>query len=104
MFAYLDDTIVAVPPQFTDAALTAAIEIFARHGHTVHPGKSACWSLRTQPAVLPHSCQRIWAEHGLLVGGIPVFDESKEPVLAKKKLRDVIENTRRETEYLVRIL
>ena len=72
--------------------------------HTVHPGKSACWSLNTQPEVLPNACRQIWSEHGLLVGGIPVFDESKEPVLAEKKLQDILAKTRKETEYLVRIL
>ena len=104
VFAYLDDTIVAVPPRFAATALQMAIDIFARHGHTVHPGKSACWSLNTQPEVLPNACRQIWSEHGLLVGGIPVFDESKEPVLAEKKLQDILAKTRKETEYLVRIL
>ena len=64
VFAYLDDTIMAVPPEIAGAALDAAIEIFGRDGHTVHPGKSACWSLETPRHVLPASCQRIWHKHG----------------------------------------
>ena len=76
---------MAVPPEIAGAALDAAIEIFGRAGHTVHPGKSACWSLETPRHVLPASCQRIWHEHGLLVGGVPVYDESKEPLLANGK-------------------
>ena len=78
VFAYLDDTIVGVPPEIAEAALSAAIDIFARAGHTVHPGKSGCWSLGTQPHELPASCQRIWHEHGLLKGGMPVYDEAKK--------------------------
>ena len=81
---------MAVPPEIAGAALEAAIEIFDRAGHAVHPGKSACWSLGTACDVLPARCQRIWHEHGLLVGGIPVYDESAEPVLAKNKLREVV--------------
>ena len=53
VFAYLDDTILAVPPQLVEAALNAAIEIFARAGHVVHPGKSGCWSLETSQEALP---------------------------------------------------
>ena len=33
VFAYLDDTILAVPPQLADAAFNAAIEIIAQAGH-----------------------------------------------------------------------
>ena len=90
VFAYLNDTIMAVPPEIAGAALEAAIEIFDRAGHAVHPGKSACWSLGTACDVLPAGCQRIWHEYGLLVGGIPVYDESAEPALAKNKLRGVV--------------
>ena len=53
VYAYLDDTIVAVPPRLADEALALAIDVFARHGHTVHPGKSACWSLGTAEESLP---------------------------------------------------
>ena len=104
VFAYLDDTIMAVPPEIAGAALDAAIEIFGRSGHTVHPGKSACWSLQTQPQELPASCQRIWHEHGLLVGGIPVYDESKEAVLAKEKLNEVLSKVEKESAFLVKLL
>ena len=104
VFAYLDDTIVAVPPEFAEAALNAAIEIFARHGHTVHPGKSACWSLSTASNVLPPSCQRIWSVNGLLVGGIPVYNESEDPILAREKLSEIVAKARREAEFLVRII
>ena len=104
IFAYLDDTIVGVPPEIAEAALSAAIDIFARAGHTVHPGKSGCWSLGTQPDELPASCQRIWHEHGLLVGGIPVYDEAKEAVLAQEKLSDVISNVEKESAFLVKLL
>ena len=95
VFAYLDDTIMAVPPEIAGAALDAAIEIFGRAGHTVHPGKSACWSLETPRHALPASCQRIWHEHGLLVGGVPVYDESKEPLLANGKLREVVDSAKK---------
>ena len=37
VFAYLDDTIVAVPSQHAAAAFDVAIAVFARAGHTVHP-------------------------------------------------------------------
>ena len=104
VFSYLDDTIVGVPPEIAEAALNAAIDIFARAGHTVHPGKSGCWSLGTQPHELPASCQRIWHEHGLLVGGIPVYDEAKEAVLAQEKLSDVISNVEKESAFLVKLL
>ena len=104
VFAYLDDTIMAVPPEIAGAALDAAIEIFGRAGHTVHPGKSACWSLETPRHALPASCQRIWHEHGLLVGGVPVYDESKEPLLANGKLREVVDSAKKEAEFLVKLL
>ena len=104
VFAYLDDTIMAVPPEIAGAALEAAIEIFDRAGHAVHPGKSACWSLGTACDVLPARCQRIWHEHGLLVGGIPVYDESAEPVLAKNKLREVVNAAKKEADFLVKLL
>ena len=70
----------------------------------MHPGKSACWSLRTACDVLPARCQRIWHEHGLLVGGIPVYDESAEPVLAKNKLREVVDAAKNEADFLVKLL
>ena len=102
--AYLDDTILAVPPQHAEAAFQAATEIFARAGHQVHPGKSCCWSLDTSPDDLPPACRRIWSVDGLLVGGIPVFDESKEPALAKRKLREVVANATKEAEFLVKLV
>ena len=104
VFAYLDDTIMGVPPEIAGEALAAAIDIFRRAGHTVHPGKSACWSLQTCPSALPDSCQRIWHEHGLLVGGVPVFDESQEPVLAHEKLREVVASAEKEADFLVKLL
>ena len=102
--AYLDDTVIGVPPQIADAAFRAAIDIFAQAGHTVHPGKSGCWSLDTPREALPPSCQRIWKADGLLVGGIPVYDETKEPVLAQNKLRDVVAEAAKEADLLVKLV
>ena len=59
VFAYLDDTVVGVPVELADSALRMAVETFARAGHTVHPGKSACWSHSTVRADVPEACQRI---------------------------------------------
>ena len=59
VFAYLDDTIIGVPPELAGAALTTAVEAFANAGHTVHPGKSACWSHSAEQGTLPECCQRI---------------------------------------------
>ena len=82
VFAYLDDTIVGVPAELAAVALPLAEQTFARAGHTVHPRKSACWSHSAVRDSLPECCQRIWKEHGLKVGGIPVFNVTHEPVLA----------------------
>ena len=51
-----------------------------------------------------HTIQRIWREHGLLRGGAPVFDESREPVLANEKLRDVVASAEKEADFLVKLL
>ena len=93
-----------MPPRLADEALALAIDVFARHGHTVHPGKSACWSLGTAEESLPRNSRRIWRAHGLLVGGIPVFNESKEPVLVREKLNAILVKAKKETDFLVRIL
>ena len=104
VFAYLDDAIVAVPPEHAEAAFNAAIDVFSRAGQQVHPGKSACWSLATPREALPAECQRIWNAEGLLVGGIPVFDESQDPVLAERKLSKVLANVAREADLLVKLV
>ena len=40
----------------------------------------------------------------MLVGGIPVFDESKEPVLVREKMTAILATAKKETDFLVRIL
>ena len=104
VFAYLDDTIVAVPSQYAAAAFDAAIEVFARAGHTVHPGKSGRWSLDTRRESLPPSCQRIWEPDGLLVGGISAYNQDTEPVLAQNRLREVVPNVAKEGDFLVKLV
>ena len=41
---------------------------------------------------------------GLLVGGIPVSNESEDPVLAREKLSEIVAKARRGAEFLVRII
>ena len=65
VFAYLDDTIVSVPADLADRALNIAVETIAAAGHTVNPGKSACWSHSSERSSLPSVCQEIWSENGL---------------------------------------
>ena len=90
VFAYLDDTIIGVPPELAGAALTIAVEAFASAGHTVHPGKSACWSHSAEHGTLPECCQRIWQEDGLKVGGIPVFNASNDPNSCSSDSRETL--------------
>ena len=78
VLAYLDDTIVGVPAELAGAAMPLAVDTFARAGHTVHPGKSACWSHSTAQDTLPVDCQSIWKSEGLKVGGIPVYNSAHE--------------------------
>ena len=42
--------------------------------------------------------------NGLLVGGIPVYSESEDPILAKERLSEILAKARREAEFLVRII
>ena len=104
VFAYLDDTIVGVPVELADSALRMAVETFARAGHTVHPGKSACWSHSTMRADVPEACQRIWHEDGLKVGGIPVFNASNEPVLAQQMIEKRLRNIEAEADFFTSII
>ena len=93
-----------MPPRHAAAAFDTAIEVFARAGHTVHAGKSGCRSLDTPREALPHPYQRIWQADGLLVGGIPVYEQEKEPVLARDKLREVVSNAAKEADFLVKLV
>ena len=86
VFAYLDDTIVGVPAELAGAALPLAVATFARAGHTVHPGKSACWSHSGAPDALPDVYQNIWNANGLKVEGNPVFNAEREPILMQEML------------------
>ena len=104
VFAYLDDTVIGIPAELADSALRLAVEVFARAGHTVHPGKSACWSHSAERHTLPECCQRIWREEGLKVGGIPVFNASTEPVLAHQMLAKRISKIEEEAAFLVSII
>ena len=103
-FAYLDDTVVGIPAELADAALRLAVEVFARAGHTVHPGKSACWSHSVERDTLPECCQRIWHAEGLKVGGILVFNANHEPVLAKQMLEKRIKKIEDEAAFFLSIL
>ena len=104
VFAYLDDTIIGVPPELAGAALTTAVEAFASAGHTVHPGKSACWSHSAEHGTLPECCQRIWQGDGLKVGGIPVFNASHDPVLVRQILEKRLDNIEKEANFYSSIL
>ena len=104
VFAYLDDTIVGVPAQLADSALRLAVDVFANAGHTVHPGKSACWSLSAERHRVPAACQRIWRDEGLKVGGIPVFNASNEPLLAHRMLEKRIQDIEKEADFLTSII
>ena len=104
VLAYLDDTIVGVPAELAGIALPLAVATFSRSGHTVHPGKSACWSHSADSATLPEDCQRIWSSEGLKVGGIPVFNASREPVLAQEMLRKRLSRIEQEAEFLSSIV
>ena len=104
VFAYLDDTIVGVPAALAERALQLAVATFAASGHTGHPGKSACWSHSVDPDSLPAVCQRIWKQHGLKVGGIPVFNAANEPVLAHEMLEKRLQKIESEADFLSSIL
>ena len=104
VFAYLDDTIIGVPPELAGAALTTAVEAFASAGHTVHPGKSACWSHGTARESVPVQCQNIWRAEGLKVGGIPVFNVAAEPVLAQEMLEKRLQKVQDEADFYASIL
>ena len=104
VFAYLDDTIVGVPAELAGTALPLAVETFARAGHIVHPGKSACWSHATARESLPVQCQNIWRAEGLKVGGIPVFDAAAEPVLAQEMLEKRLQKVQDEADFYASIL
>ena len=92
VLAYLDDTLIGVPPRHAQRAFELATEIFGRAGHVVHPGsdqdKTGCWSLATPRESLPDLCQRMWQADGLIVGGIPVYNMSQAPLLAQAKLEN----------------
>ena len=104
VLAYLDDTIVGVPAELAGEALPLAVETFSRAGHTVHPGKSACWSHSADRAGLPNDCQRIWQNEGLKVGGIPVFNASQEPLLAQRMMQKRIDKVENEAQFLLSTL
>ena len=104
VFSYLEDTIVGVPAEIAAETMRRAVEIFARAGHTVHPGKSACWSHSAEVESLPAVCQRIWRADGLKVAGIPVFNAANEPVLAREMLEKRLNKISDEAEFLSSVL
>ena len=55
-------------------------------------------------ADVPEACQRIWHEDGLKVGGIPVFNASKEPVLAQQMIEKRLRNIEAEADFFTSII
>ena len=70
----------------------------------MHPRKSACWSHSAPRDSLPETCQRIWKENGLKVGGIPVFNPNNEATLARDMLEKRLEKIENEAEFLTSVL